>query len=186
MELQGGELSANEMLGHGSESAKSSPFWDMLWQGERGFPSLPTATKSIRSSHFLYCTPTWELHRCSSSQPLKPRLIPPVYSTPKAELPQLKPSFLSRLEATTQLVKTRCTLLTGLQKLRYRAAHLTPVRQHTHTIHSSDSFWGTWNLLTESHSAPHYKFIYSTDHPKSSVQKSPQQVGRFQLDWQDL
>lgn len=30
MELQGGELSANEMLGHGSECAKSSPFLDTL------------------------------------------------------------------------------------------------------------------------------------------------------------
>lgn len=34
MELQGDELSANEMLGHGSEHAKPSPFPDNLWGGK--------------------------------------------------------------------------------------------------------------------------------------------------------
>lgn len=60
MELQGDELSANEMLGHGSKHANLAPS-QMLCEEERGFLSTPNETKSICSSQLLCFIPTWEL-----------------------------------------------------------------------------------------------------------------------------
>lgn len=154
--------------------------------GERGFPSIPTATKSICSSHFLYCTPIWELHRCSSSQPLKPRQILPVYSTPKAELPQLKPSFQSRLWATTQLVeKDQMYTAHRTAETEAQGSSFNP----SLTTHSSNSVL----ILSEEHGdclqkaiALHTTSLFTAQTTPHLSSKKPQQIGRFQLDWQDL
>lgn len=104
MELQGDELSVNEVVGHGSEHAKPNPFPDALLGG-KGLPRHTSETKNhlpLPSSVLRSLLETPVMFSPAPPHPLKLGQIP-TYSRTWVELPKLKECPFSRVDYRLQI-----------------------------------------------------------------------------------